>query len=401
MAQNSLAEFEKLLREKVAFVEADFAALKQGQTVVKVFPGQDKGDVAVCGIVGLEVPAEVFLESFRESMVRKTNPAILEIGRFSSPPALHDLDKLTIENRDIEDMKECLVGDCRLKLSTTMIERFHKEMDWETPDYRNRASQLLKLMLLDYVRDYMSRGDAALLEYSDKSKAVRPLDEQRALMVGASYANVQDLKGSPRPELTIVENAIVWSKIKFGLKPVVAINHIIIYKRKQKTGPQILISSKQIYANHYFDSSLALTGFVNIPGASPGSYLFYENRSRADGLGGVFGKIKRRIVEDKVLAGVKAILEQSKVNLNARALKPTEAVAIPNEEPSWRRWTLGGVHLCLWLFLITAFVAMWMLGNLNISFKMPWGGQKKVTAGQRRAKASAPPLVLGVTKSKP
>jgi hypothetical protein len=248
-------------------------------------------------------------------------------------------------------------------------------VDLGTPDYRNKASQLLKGMLLEYVREYTVRGDAALLEYNDKPKEVRLVDEQRALMGGSSYLNVlltglpQNLKDLPGPDLTIVDDAIVWSKIKFGLKPVIAINHIMIYKRDQKTGPQILIASKQIYANHYFDSSLALTAFVNIPDATPSSYLFYENRSHADGLGGAFGKLKRRIVGDKALAGVKAVLDQSKANLNARAASPFQAFALP-EEPSWSGWTLGGIHLFLWLFLITTFVAVWMLGKLNISFRM-------------------------------
>jgi hypothetical protein len=68
----------------------------------------------------------------------------------------------------------------------------------------------------------------------------------------------------------------------------------LIYKRAQQHGAQVLIVSKQIYANHYFDSSLALTAFMDLPGQNPGSFLFYENRSRVDGLEGPFGKFKRR-----------------------------------------------------------------------------------------------------------
>jgi hypothetical protein len=150
--------------------------------------------------------------------------------------------------------------------------------------------------------------------------------------------------------------------VKFGLKPVIVINHITIYKNEKEAGPQILIASKQIYANHYFDSSLALTAFLSIPGANPGSYLFYENRSRADGLEGAFSKIKRRIVEDRAVSGLKAVLETSKASLNARALSRTESASAPIEERSWRRWKVFGVHLFLWLFLIT-FVALVALGN--------------------------------------
>ncbi len=371
VAQNSVAEFHKLLREKAALDETGIAALEEGQTVVTLLPVQDKREVAVCGLVSLQVPAEVFLQSFREAMVQQTNLAILEIGRLSSAPTLDDLRTLTIEDRDLDDMKECIVGDCRLKLSATMIERFHKEVDLQAPDYRIQATKLLKQMLLDYVRDYQARGDVALIEYNDKPKEVHLADEQRGLVSASSYVNdflpkfPQSQKGFPTSELRLLENAIVWSKINFGLKPVIAINHITIYKRVEETGPQILIASKQIYANHYFNSSLSLTAFVNIPGANPGSYLFYENRSRADGLEGVFGKMKRGIVEDKAIERLKAILETSKVNLNGHALSRTEAPAPHNAGRSWRRWTVGGIQLFLLLLLVTAFVAWFALGNYD------------------------------------
>ncbi|MEK6280556.1 MAG: hypothetical protein AABN95_09415 [Acidobacteriota bacterium] len=362
LAQHSASEFHKILRELAAFDEIDFAALEQGETVVSLLPANDTREVAVSGLVGLQAPAEVFLQSFRESMSRKTNPAILEIGRFSSTPALDDLKDLTIESRDIDDMKECVVGDCALKLSATMIERFHRELDLEAPDYRTRAAELLKLMLLEYVRDYAARGDAALIEYNDQSKGVRVAEEQRALM-GAStyYKKILPEKGSPKSEISIVENAIVWSKIKFGLKPVTAINHIIVYKREQ--APQVLVAEKQIYANHYFDSSLALTAFVNIPGDKPGTYLFYENRSRADGLKGAFRKIKRGIIENRAIDSLKNILDSSKANLNARTLSQSESASAPLERPGWRGWKVRRVHLLFSLLLITAFVALFTLSN--------------------------------------
>src|ERR671910_260459 len=81
LAQNSVSEFQNILREKAAFNEIDFAALGQGETVVRLLPATDKREVAVCGLVRIQIPAEQFLQSFRESMTRKGNPAILEIGR--------------------------------------------------------------------------------------------------------------------------------------------------------------------------------------------------------------------------------------------------------------------------------------------------------------------------------
>jgi len=249
LAQNSISDFQKILPEKATFNESDFAALEQGRPVVRLLPVSDKREVAVCGLVKLQVPAEQFLQSFRQGMTRKVNPAILEIGRFNDRPTPADLQTLTIEDRDLEDLKECVVGDCKLKLSAKMIESLHKEIDWGAPDYRIQATQLLKQMLLEYVSDYLRRGDVALIEYNDKSKEVRLAEEQRALIAASTHTNNvldelrQPLNGSRKSELSMVESAIVWSKIKFGLKPVIAINHRTIYKREQESGPQVLITS--------------------------------------------------------------------------------------------------------------------------------------------------------------
>jgi hypothetical protein len=370
LAQNTVAEFEKVLREKAAFAENDLVALERGETVVKVLPAQDKREVVVRGLVRLHAPAELFLNSFRETMIRRSNPAILEIGSFGSMPALSDLQTLTIEDRDIEDLKDCVVGDCRLKLSAAMIERLHKEVNWEGPDYRSQAIQLLKVMLLDYVRDYVARGDAALIRYNDKAEEVRLAEEQRDLLAASSYdvltETPQSLKTHPKPELQLIDNAIVWSKIKSGLKPVIAFNHIMIFKREQNIGTQILIASKQIYANHFFDCSLALTAFLNVSGANPGSYLFYENQSRADGLEGTFSGMKRSIIENKALESVRAILHQSQRSLEARALNAAESVRPPaGHGRNWRQWTVGRIHVFFWLLLIMMIVAGFMFLNYN------------------------------------
>jgi hypothetical protein len=343
-------------------------AVQQGGAVVKLLPVQDKREVAVSGLVSVRVPAEIFLQSFRESMARKSNPAILEIGEFSKAPVLDDLQNLTFEDRDIEDLKGCVVGDCKLKLSASMIDRLHKDVNWDSADYRLQVTQLLKRMLVEYVGDYLAQGDAALIKYNDKSTEVRLAVEHRALIAETNYFD-DNLVGdqlhandSSKSGLSEVENRIVWSKIKFGLKPVTAINHITIYKREQKTGPEILVVSKQLYANHYFDSSLALTKFITIPNSNE-SYLLYENRSRADSFEGPFGKIKHGIVENRAVAGLRTILEQSKANLDARTFNQNEPAPYPAAERRWQRWTIRGAYVLLWSLLIVALIALFALSN--------------------------------------
>ena len=360
-AQSSLSEFQKALHEKAAFEAKDFAALQLNQPVVRLAPASDKREIAVSGLVNIRAGAEEFLRSYRESMTQKTNPAILEIGSFGSAPSINDLDSLTLESGDIEDLKDCVVGDCQIKLSAPMIERFRKEIDWNATNYQLAVTNLFKQMLLDYVRDYRTRGEAALIEYRDKQDEVSLADEQRALNAASSYIN--DLLAKAKSDLHLTEDSIVWSKIKFGLKPVIAINHVRIFRRNSETGPQVLIASNQIYANHYFNASLALTAFVNIPGMDQGAYLVYENRSRADGLGGPFGKLKRGVVEKKALEGLKAILGHSQASLGGAALTASTEDFASYQSDGWGHRLFGGIRPLLWLLVLSALIALLVLGR--------------------------------------
>jgi len=362
LAQTSITEFQKVLAEKASFQETDFAALQANQPVVRLAPVSNKREIAVAGLVNIRAGADEFLRSYRDSMLRKSNGAILEIGSFGSQPTLADLESLTLETGDIEDLKDCVIGDCEVKLSAAMIDRFRREIDWNAPDYALKVTSLFKQMLSEYVSDYRTRGEAALIQYNDKRDQIDLAAEQRALSGASGYTN--SLLADSNAGLQLIEDAIVWSKIKFGLKPVIAVNHITIYKRDREVGPQVLIASKQIYASHYFNASLALTAFVTVPGATQGAYLVSENRSRADGLEGPFGKIKRGVVEKKALEGLKAILEHSQMTLEGSTLAATTAEL--SSHHSWGQRLFGGVRPLLWLLVFSALIALLVLGRRRV-----------------------------------
>src|SRR5689334_10636009 len=72
-AQTSLTELQQLLQQKAAFNEKEFAALQQGQSIVKLAPIQDKREVAVSGLVSLRATADEFLRSYRDSLTHNNN----------------------------------------------------------------------------------------------------------------------------------------------------------------------------------------------------------------------------------------------------------------------------------------------------------------------------------------
>lgn len=323
VAQSSIEEFHTALSAGAGLMKDDLAAVERGEIVIRLLPVVDKREIAVCGIVRLRGTPDLIVKVFKESMVQQNRKSVLGIGSFSNPATLADVETMSLENRDIEDLKQCAVGKCKIKLSSAMIQRFHQEVNWTAPDYQLQARQLFQQMLVNYVRDYQSRGAAALLEYYDQTHPVSIGEEQRALIDSTLYVRdfspefVSNVKNFPHFHLSNVESSINWTKLKFGLKPVIIVTHTTTYTRPEGSPRHILSLSNQIYANHYFDSSLALTAVISFPtdALASDSYLLYTNHSRADSLAGSFSGVKRSLIERESIDKLNSLLQLAQANV--------------------------------------------------------------------------------------
>jgi hypothetical protein len=322
---SAAVDLEKLLRDYGRFSDSELAEVAAGKVAAKLLPTTDQRELAVIGIIRVDVVLSRFTQALRDIEGFKRSSEVLQIGKLSNPPNPRDLQRLTLEPSDVEALRGCRPGNCDVKLAASGIRRFGNEIDWASPDYSDRASDLFRSILLDYASQYLARGNSALIEYSDRSDVMRLEDEFKALLSQSTY--LDDLapefgkylaafpSGRPRG----AENFIYWSKESFGLKPVTSLTHVIIYQLAGETGNVTLAASKQIYANHYFDASLGLTFFFEhgSGSATPGSYLVYLNRSRVDALRGGFSKLKRTIVASDLKGGLERNLRLAKRKLEA------------------------------------------------------------------------------------
>lgn len=369
LAQASVEEFRNTLSAKAGLTGDEWSALERGEMIVKRLPVANKREVAVFGVARLQGTPEVIMKAFKESMTQQNSKSILATGKLSDPPTLADVETLSLEDRDIEDLKQCVVGKCELKLSAAMIERFQKEMNWTAPDYQHQATRLFREMLLDYVRDYQIRRDAALIEYHDQRRAVSMREEQQALLDRLLYVPdfapevASYLKSFPHSELSNIENHINWIKIKFGLKPVIIVTHVVTYERPNKN--QTLSVSKQIYANHYFDSSLALTAVMSIPTSAGGSYLIYTNDSRSDSLAGSFSRIRRGLVESQSIENLNALLLQTRANVKVASANQSGSIPPARKNPI-SEWLFRETRLYWWLIGGAVLIAMIVFGRRNL-----------------------------------
>jgi hypothetical protein len=352
-AQTADPDFRKALAQRAAFGADQIAALERGEPVARLIPSNDPREVALCGLINLRSDPETALKAFELSLTQLKQKSSLQSGMFSNPPRVEDIGSLTLSDGDIADLKMCTVGDCKLKLSAVMIQRFQKSIDWNAIDFKEQVNQLFRLMIVEYVTAYLHRGDAALIEYADQNAKVSLAREQESLLANLLYVNdvapefVRHLKAFPESSVPLA-HSLSWAQIDFGLKPVLVITDVSTYRSEVDGIPRVLVLSKQIYANHYIDASLSLTAVIGDQTRKKAN-LLYVNHSRASALAGMFRKFKREIVEGRATNDLNRLLRQTMLNID---------VVVNNSSPSFEPTLIQRVsewpalRIIFWLALL-------------------------------------------------
>ena len=320
-AQEVPQRLATFLRERVALKETELADIRREKAIAKVLPS-DKQEVAVLGIVLVNASPDFFVERFRDTESYKKGTSVPVVKKFSDPPGIQDLDQLQIDKKDFDALKNCKIGNCDVKLSAEAIGRLQREIDWKAPDAFDRVNDLARASLLEYVKRYLAGGNTALSIYNDKKEPMRIAEQFEEILKASPYVYDYDpefyeyLRAYPAKHLDNVDDFIYWSKEKFGLKPVISVTHVTIYR--EPNAGRTLISSKQIYASHYFEASLGLTAVIATSQiGAPSFYLLYLNRSRSDALHGGFSGLARGQVKSRARSGMQKNIENIKLSIES------------------------------------------------------------------------------------
>ena len=117
-------------------------------------------------------------------------PGRTQLGIFSNPATETDVAAVTINSRDVEDMKDCKPGDCVVKLPATDMRRIHDEMNWSASPsaLQTQLNAYARRRLVEYVTDYRRRGDSAMAIYDDRGNLnVRSSEAFAAQFVESPY----------------------------------------------------------------------------------------------------------------------------------------------------------------------------------------------------------------------
>jgi hypothetical protein len=322
--RTSAAEEASLtLLKQLSLNQKDISRVLQRDIVSKKLDTSDKRDIAVLGVMLLDVPAETTVEAVRDIKTFKEGKEILFLGKFDSFDP-DEIKTLTLENEEAEDLGKCRIHDCDAKMPGAWIEKLSKEKDPE------KRIELLKVLLADYARDYALRGNKAVLNYEGTKRAVPAQKEFESILESSSYLKTmapdfyQYLREYPGKQPAGTDNFIYWSLEEFGFKPVINLTHVSIFRWSYSGLNGYLIASRQIFADHYYDASLGLTILIDRPpqnGKSAGSYLVYINRSRIDMLGGFPSSLRRAITLPRIRSGLEVHMKSMKAFVEDKAEK--------------------------------------------------------------------------------
>ena len=316
----------------MGFGSGDLRRLERGAAVIRSLDTRAREELAHVGTVYLEASPEEYVERFRSIEQFERGPSVLQMGRFGTPPRIADLQSLTLSAEDFAELPACRPGRCEMKLSSDAMARFRDEVDWSSPQAWRQADEVMRRMLLDMVRAYQTKGNAALGAYFDRERPLPVADQFRALL--ASREALPDqvpilfayLDHYPRDLPEGAEDFFYWTMVDFGLKPTIRVNHVTIYPlaARPSTGVAYAIAIKQLYASHYFHSTLELRFLLDRPDLAgrPGAALISIARSRSDGMTGVRGSLLRPIVSRRSRDALRGYLEHVRLLLQPSASGP-------------------------------------------------------------------------------
>jgi hypothetical protein len=295
---------------------AQRAQLTGGQPVTKILATDLAHEVAVFGAVWIQAPVAKYVTAVKDIEQFEKGDNFIVTKRISTPPRLEDFAPLRLPPDDIADLRTCKVGSCEIKLSEGSLLRVRREIDFSKPDAAAKAEALARQLALDYVNGYLAGGNERLSVYRDSSRPTF-VGKEFASMVerlpefGSELTGLkQYLLGFPKQSLPGATSIVYWQEAKFGLKPTIRVNHLVI---DEEPG-HVAIASKMLYASHYFWTALELRVLVPDP-AHGGFWYASVNRSRSDGLTGFVGGLIRGKVRGEAEKGMLAALKITKTKM--------------------------------------------------------------------------------------
>jgi hypothetical protein len=256
--------------------------LATGRAVARTMPAPD-GHVGIFAAVAADIDGARLVRWMRDIAALKRSPRVKEIGRFSDPPRIEDLEALTLDAADADEIARCRIPKCGVKLEPAEIEAIRRAMQRERTATGPGAQRAFREVVLARTRRYLEVGRRAV-----------PVPQ----FLLTNWPEVgRDVGEYPRRVVPGSERFLYWAKDDFGGKPIVSVTHVTIVRGDGEARPDVLVVGRQVFGTHYVNGAWSVTALMR---SSPRNYLAYVNQTEIDLLDSWYGGLVRRVVQRRL-----------------------------------------------------------------------------------------------------
>ena len=238
--------------------------IQKGKAVARILTSAKQSDVFVFGAVYIHAKPDAYLELMSDIDRLKKLPGYLGVGEFSNPPQVADLDGFSLDRDDIKDLKKCKPGSCGLQLPEQSMEAVQKSIDWSSLDMVEQINSRAERGMINLLEAYQRSGDRALGTYVDKPDPLPVAEQFKSLLSRIEFfpQYLPDVKryllDYPNSKPDGSREFFYWEKVNFGQKPTVRLNHGVVYRVPDLEQQVYVVTIKQLYATHYFQTAIDL-----------------------------------------------------------------------------------------------------------------------------------------------
>ncbi|MEO6779067.1 MAG: hypothetical protein ABI194_06380 [Gemmatimonadaceae bacterium] len=297
-AQSAVPALGDYVRSTAQLSTGQIDDARNGRVVTKFLRTELGRDVAVFGMVGIHVTRAAYIAHLR-NVKSLISTRAQRFGIIGDPATSADLRGMAMAPSEWPALESCRVNHCDFKLPASSMEQFAHAVNWSGPNAQSEVDSIMRSNMEALVTAYRARGNAAMPRYDD-TNSILAGDAFGALLgqsqflsqYAPAFRNFLANYPSDRPEGAT--DVMYWSMDQIThLRPTLTVNQLLVYV--PATGIPF-VARKQIYADHYFEASLAVTAVFDAPDleGGPGIYLVSVRRYRFDSLPGGFLNIRGR-----------------------------------------------------------------------------------------------------------
>lgn len=301
-------------------------ALRRGKVVVQILDAPRSSELALFAASRIDVRPEQFVEALLHSATLWRGPKVPRTGTFTSPVQIGDVETMRLPAEDVDALRHCHPGDCDVKLGASEMTRVRASIDANPSHWQSAAQAAFRAVVLDRVRAYRRQGLAGLPAFHDHREAISPsvafgqIASSPGLSAGTVASLIAYLSQYPRAPLSSRDEHMYWLEVTDSPKPTIQAAHMVIARALEGGAIEVVAASRQIFATHYVNGSLAITVLVRTEAGD--RFMLYINRSSVDGLDGFLSGLKRLFIRGRVRRAGLAAFEHLKRQIESYADAP-------------------------------------------------------------------------------